>query len=94
MSEVPSPWTGAASAAPAARYVNGARIDYTQWDMTLDFLLITPADTIPDTTDSEPDVNGRRKVTSWRNAKIDHLPVHDSSAAVAGTRPRSQFLRR
>ena len=29
-------------------------------------------------------VNGTRKVTSWRNAKIDHLPVHDSSAVVAG----------
>lgn len=39
-------------------------------------------------------VNGRRKVTSWRNAKIDHLPVHDSSAAVAGTRPRSRSLSR
>jgi hypothetical protein len=29
-------------------------------------------------------VNGRRKLTSWRNAKTDHLPVHDSSAAEGG----------
>ena len=39
-------------------------------------------------------VNGKRKLTSWRQLKIDQLRVHGSSVVAAGTRPRSRSLSR
>jgi Protein of unknown function (DUF3467) len=51
MSEVPSPL--ASTTVPAALYVNSVRIDYTQWDVTVDLLLITPAGDIPAEAGSE-----------------------------------------
>jgi uncharacterized protein DUF3467 len=45
---------------PAARYVNGARIDFTQWDVTFDFLLVTPNDVIPEETGTEPEYSAER----------------------------------
>jgi hypothetical protein len=60
MSEVPSSWADTAGATASARYVNGARIDFTQWDMTFDFLLITPAEVIPEEAGTEPDYSAER----------------------------------
>lgn len=77
MSEAPSSWADTASAMPAARYVNGARIDYTQWDMTFDFLLITPAGDIPDTVDTEPDYLAERV------SRIIMSPMHAKAFAAS-----------
>jgi hypothetical protein len=75
MSEVPPSWAETASGAPAAQYVNGARIDHTQWDMTFDFLLVTPADDIPDTTGTEPDYSIERV------SRIIMAPMHAKAFA-------------
>ena len=39
-------------------------------------------------------VNGSRKLTSWRQLKIDQFGVHSESVGSLGTRPRSRFLSR
>jgi len=75
MSEVPPPWADTASVMPVARYVNGARIDYTQWDLTFDFLLVTPAGDIPEETGAEPDYSAERV------SRIIMSPMHAKAFA-------------
>jgi hypothetical protein len=70
MTEVPSPWTDAASTSPVARYVNGSRIDCTRWDMTFDFMLITPESDIPETAGTEP------AYAAERVSRIIMSPMH------------------
>ncbi len=73
MSEVASYEAGTAS--PAALYVNGVRIDYTQWDMTVDLLLSTPAGEIP----SEPGTEAA--YATERVARVIMSPMHAKALA-------------
>jgi hypothetical protein len=77
MSEVPSTWGDTTGAMSAAQYVNGARIDYTPWDMTLDFMLITPAGDIPEAKGTEPDYSADRV------ARIIMSPMHAKAFAAS-----------
>lgn len=73
MSEVASYAAGAT--APAALYVNGARIDYTQWDVTVDLLLSTPAGEIP------PEPGAEAAYATERMARVIMSPMHAKALA-------------
>jgi Protein of unknown function (DUF3467) len=75
MSEDSLSWADTDGAMPSARYVNGSRIDYTQWDMTFDFLLVTPADEIPEEAGAEP------VYATERVARIIMSPMHAKALA-------------
>lgn len=73
MSEVPSYETG--TTAPAAVYVNGARIDYTQWDVTVDLLLSTPTGEIP------PEPGKESAYATERVTRVIMSPMHAKALA-------------
>jgi hypothetical protein len=73
MSEVPSSLTG--MAVPAALYVNSVRIDYTQWDVTVDLLLITPAGDIP------AEAGSQTTYATERVTRVIMSPMHAKALA-------------
>jgi hypothetical protein len=73
MSELPPSVSG--TAAPAALYVNGARIDYTRWDMTVDLLLVTPTGEIPAEPGKEPEY------ATERMTRVIMSPMHAKALA-------------
>lgn len=73
MSEVPS--YGAGITAPAALYVNGARIDYTQWDVTVDLLLSTPVGEI------SPESGKESAYVTERMTRVIMSPMHAKALA-------------
>jgi hypothetical protein len=79
MSELPPSVSG--TAAPAALYVNGARIDYTRWDMTVDLLLVTPTGEIPAEPGKEPEY------ATERMTRVIMSPMHAKAWPRASARP-------
>lgn len=74
MPEVPASDAGTTTA-PAALYVNGVRIDYTRWDMTIDLLLVTPAGGIPAESGEEP------AYATERMTRVIMSPMHAKALA-------------